>query len=61
MGTMPPSKLDISSWKIPKDIKLADEQFDQLGSIDLLIGADLFHDILQSGRRTHPGNFPVLQ
>jgi hypothetical protein len=51
-GTTPPSKLHISSWKIPKDIKLADEQFDQPGSIDLLIGADLFYDILQS-RKAH--------
>ena len=60
-GTTPPSKLDISSWKIPNDIKLEDEQFDQPRSIDLLIGADLFYEILQSGRRTHPGNFLVLQ
>jgi len=40
---------------------LADEQFDQPGSIDLIIGADLFYEILQSGRRTCPGNFLVLQ
>jgi len=60
-GTTPRSKLDTSSWKIPKDIKLADEQCDQPGSIDLLIGTDLFYEILQSGRRTRPGNFPVLQ
>ena len=60
-GTTPPSKLDTTSWKIPKDIKLADEQFNQPGGIDLLIGADLFYEILQSGRRIRPGNFPVLQ
>ena len=30
----------ISTWKIPKDIMLADEQFDQPRSIDPLIGAD---------------------
>ena len=46
--------------KIPKYIKLADEQFDQPGSIDLLIGADLFYEMLRSGRRTRPGNYPVL-
>jgi len=60
-GTTPPSKLDTTSWKIPKGIKLADEQFDQQGSIDLLIGAGLVYEILQSGRRMRPGNFPVLQ
>jgi len=60
-GTTPSTKLDTSTWKIPKDIKLADEQFDHPGSIDLLIGADLFYEMLRSGRRKRPGNYPVLQ
>jgi hypothetical protein len=60
-GTTPSTKLDTSSWKIPKDIKFADEQFDQPGSIDLLVGADLFYEILRLGKRTRPDNFPVLQ
>jgi diphosphomevalonate decarboxylase len=59
-GTTPASKLDISSWNIPTDIKLADERFNLPGDIDLLIGADLFYEILQSGKRTPPG-YPVLQ
>jgi len=59
-GTTPATKLDISSWKLPTDIKLADEHFNLPGDIDLLIGADLFYEILQSGRRTRPGH-PVLQ
>jgi len=53
--------LDTSTWNIPKDIKLADKQFDQPGGTDLLIGADLFYEMLRSGRRTRPGNYPVLQ
>jgi hypothetical protein len=60
-GTTPSSKLDIRSWKIPRDIRLADEQFDQPGPIDLLIGADLFYEIFRPGRRTRPGNYPGLQ
>ena len=60
-GITPSTKLDTSTWKIPNDIKLADEQFNQPGGIDLLIGADLFYDVLRSGRRTRPGNYPVLQ
>jgi hypothetical protein len=59
-GTTPPSKLNTNSLKIPKEIKLADEQFDQPGSIDLLIGADFIYEIFQSSRCTRPGNFPVL-
>jgi len=42
-------------------MKLAVEYFDQTGGIDLLIGADLFYEMLRSGRRTRPGNYPVLQ
>jgi len=57
----PVTKLDISSWKIPNDIKLADEQFHHPRDIDLLIGADLFYEMSLPGRCTRPGNFPVLQ
>ena len=55
-GTTPSTKLDTSTWKFPNDIILADEQFDQPGSIDLLIGTDLFYEMLRSGRKTRPGN-----
>jgi hypothetical protein len=59
-GMTPATKLDTTDWKLPTDIKLADEQFHQPGNIDLLIGADLFYEITRPGRRTRPG-FPVLQ
>jgi len=59
-GTSHATKLDTSKWKIPTDIKLANETFNIPGEIDLLLGADLFYEILESGRRTRP-NFPVLQ
>jgi len=53
--------LDKSTWKIPKDINLADKQFNPPGGIDLLIAAYLFYVTLRSDRRTRPDNFPVLQ
>jgi len=56
----PASKLDTSTWKIPRDIKLADEQFYQPGAIDLLIGTDLFYELLLPNRRIRTG-YPVLQ
>ena len=59
-GTTPATKLDTSKWKLPTDIKLADENFNIPGDIDLLLGADLFYEILEPGRRTRP-NYPVLQ
>jgi hypothetical protein len=60
-GTTPPTRIDTSSWKIPTDINLDDKHFNQPGGIDLLIGADLFYEMLQPGRRTRPGDYPVLQ
>ena len=59
--TTPPTRLDTSGWKIPTDINLADEQFNQPGETDLLIGPDLFYELSRPGRHTRPGNFPVLQ
>jgi len=56
----PKTKLNTTDWKIPTDIKLADEHFHQPGNIDLLIGADLFYEINRPGRRTRPG-LPVLK
>jgi hypothetical protein len=53
----PITKLNTTDWKIPTDIKLADEHIHQPGNIDLLIGADLFST---SGRRTCSG-LSVLQ
>jgi hypothetical protein len=56
----PAHQFDVTSWKIPNDINLADEHFYQLGPIDLLIGAKLFYELLLSNNRTCPGH-PVLQ
>jgi len=59
-GTTPATKLDTSIWKYPTDIKLADENFNFPGDIDLQLGDDLFYEMLEPGRRTRP-NYPVLQ
>jgi len=60
-GFIPSVKFDISNWKIPKDIKLADELFNHPEKVDLLVGAELFYEMLQSGRLRLPGNYPILQ
>jgi hypothetical protein len=56
----PATKLDTTTWNLPNDIQLADEHFDKPGTIDLLIGADLFYEILLSNQKTRKG-YPVLQ
>jgi hypothetical protein len=60
-GATPSIKLNTSSWNIPKDMKLADEHFNYPGGIDILICADLSYEMLLKERRTHTGNYPILQ
>jgi hypothetical protein len=60
-GNTPATRLDISDWNFPKNLQLADETLNQPGSIDILIGADLFYAMLCPGRHTRPGNYPVLK
>ena len=36
-GTTPSTKMDTHAWKFHKDIKLNDEEFHQVGGIDLLM------------------------
>jgi hypothetical protein len=60
-GITPVIKVDISNWMILKDIKHADEQLNEPGNIDLLLGADLFYEMSRPGRYTHPRDYPVIQ
>jgi hypothetical protein len=40
---------------------LADENFNRPNSIDILLGADVFFEVLCHRKKTRPGNYPVLQ
>ena len=46
-------------WKHVADLPLADPGFGQPGRIDILLGADIFVDVLLQGRRTRPSGSPV--
>ncbi|XP_055542762.1 uncharacterized protein LOC129728349 [Wyeomyia smithii] len=46
-GIIPTSKIDISQWMIPDGIMLADPEFHTPDKVDLLIGGELFFDILK--------------
>lgn len=43
---LPVRDVNVSSWKIPEHCKLADSKFNISSEIDLLIGAQLFWDLL---------------
>ena len=58
---LPDSELDTSSWNIPLNIQLADEKFFKAHKIDLLIGTDVFFDVLSVGQIKLGVNLPKLQ
>ena len=39
----------------------ADENFNKPNAIDILLGADVFFEVLRHDKKTRPGNYPVLQ
>ena len=52
--------IDISTWKFPSDVILADRDFHKSAPIDILLGAEIFFEILVHGRYECKG-LPVLQ
>ncbi|XP_052757236.1 uncharacterized protein LOC128202123 [Galleria mellonella] len=59
-STIPSKPMDYKSLRIPDNIQLADPTFNEPSAIDLLIGADLFWDILYENRIRLPSG-PFLQ
>ncbi|XP_073841395.1 uncharacterized protein [Musca autumnalis] len=57
----PNHDLDISNWQIPKNIKLADPNFNTQGKIDILLGAEFYFSLTQPGTIKLNGNQPILQ
>lgn len=60
-GTLPVDKVDVERWPIPRDVALADETFNEPNRIDLLIGAEVFFELLQSGKLMMSAELPILQ
>ena len=48
-----------STWKHVSDLPLADPTFGQPGRIDILLGVDIFLQVLRQGRRNGPAGVPM--
>ncbi|XP_075158171.1 uncharacterized protein LOC142231448 [Haematobia irritans] len=57
----PSINLNALDWNMPKNINLADPAFDKAGAIDMLIGAELFFDLMSVGQIKLAANLPILQ
>lgn len=52
---------NVHNWKIPANIKLADPDFYKTRDIDILIGAEIYHELLAVGQIKLNDNLPILQ
>lgn len=57
----PSNNISTLDWNIPRNIKLADASFDKGGRIDILIGAELFFELISVGQIKMAENLPILQ
>lgn len=58
---LPIQAIDIKNWNIPGNINLADPKFDIPNKVDLLIGAEIFLDMLYVGQIKLSDDLPRLQ
>jgi len=56
----PATFVDSSDWGIPEELMLADENFNKPNYIDILLGADVFFEVLRYDKNLRPGNYPLL-
>ncbi|XP_055603942.1 uncharacterized protein LOC129752177 [Uranotaenia lowii] len=57
---LPTGKVDINSWNFPRDFELADPSFNVPREVDMIIGAEVFYDVLKKGRMKIGSNLPTL-
>nr|CAH7764605.1 unnamed protein product [Callosobruchus chinensis] len=60
-SVLPKHKIDVSQLNIPDIIKLADPCFSEPQKIDMLIGSDVFWNIVSTEQISLGHNLPVLQ
>ncbi|KAH8292663.1 hypothetical protein KR054_008822, partial [Drosophila jambulina] len=60
-GYHPDQSVNVSDWKIPKNLPLADPYFYKSQKIDMLIGAESFFELLAVGQIRQGPDYPTLQ
>ncbi|XP_062556616.1 uncharacterized protein LOC134221441 [Armigeres subalbatus] len=60
-GALLSLRLDARSWPIPTEVQLADPRFYDPSRIDMLIGAEIFFELMQMGKIRMATELPLLQ
>ncbi|XP_058828378.1 uncharacterized protein LOC131688223 [Topomyia yanbarensis] len=58
---LPSQHVDVSHWKIPPNIPLADPRFNISRGVDLIIRAELFYTLIEPHQFILANEFPLLQ
>lgn len=61
VSEQPAMQINVSTWPIPKNLPLADPNFNQPGHIDVLLGAEFFYQVLSIGQIKISDHLPTLQ
>ena len=61
ISAQPSRNIDISTWKIPENLELADPYFHRPEKIDILIGAEHYHHLLHPEQLLLGSCLPLLQ
>ena len=57
----PSEKINIANWRILKTLELADPQFNVPAPVDLIIGGEIFAELLSNGQLQMGKGLPSLQ
>nr|XP_029720522.1 uncharacterized protein LOC109399035 [Aedes albopictus] len=60
-AALPAMQLDASDWPIPNQLQLADPNFSCTSRVDMLIGAEVFYELMESGKIRMTDELPLLQ
>ncbi|XP_065093592.1 uncharacterized protein LOC135714203 [Ochlerotatus camptorhynchus] len=59
--SLPSHHIDVTRWRIPRNLPLADPQFNISQKIDMIIGAELFYSLLEHQQISVATGYPLLQ
>lgn len=60
-GTLPTNPVEVDRWPISPNLNLADSRFHEPNRIDLLIGAEMFFELLLQSKIKMADELPILQ
>ncbi|XP_062700456.1 uncharacterized protein LOC134284909 [Aedes albopictus] len=60
-ATLPCQRFDVANMPYLEHLQLADPHFNQPGSVDVILGSDVFLSVLEAGQVKDPNGVPVAQ